>query len=150
VPTVSRARAVPAAAEEVWRVVSDPSRIPEWWPGGQRVEDVSADAFTLVLSSPRGKAVRADYTVVEKQPPHAVRWRQELEESPFERLFSESLVHVELEPLTDGSTEVTLTSRLRMRGMARLGWIQVRRATRRRLDAALAALCERAAGRTGG
>jgi uncharacterized protein YndB with AHSA1/START domain len=142
-PTVSRARSVPAAVEEVWRTVGDPRRLPEWWPGVERVEDVSSRAWTLVLGSPRGKAVRADYTLVDAEPPRRLRWRQQLEESPFERLLSESSTDLELEPRSGGSTALRLTARLRLRGISRLGWVQVRRATRRQLDAALDALSER-------
>jgi hypothetical protein len=110
------------------------------------VEDVSSRAWTLVLASPRGKAVRADYTLVEAEPPRRLRWRQELTESPFERLFSESSTDLELEPGSGGSTALRLTARLRLRGISRLGSVQVRRATRRQLDAALDALSERFSG----
>jgi uncharacterized protein YndB with AHSA1/START domain len=138
--TVSRARAIRATAEELWEVLSDPHRLPAWWPGVQRVEEVLDGAWTKVLRAPKaGKAVRADYSVVDSEPPSRLIWRHEVEESPFERLMSESLYEFELIPALD-STRVSLTARMRLRGFSRLGGFQVRRATRRRLDQALAGL----------
>ena len=37
-PTVVRSRTVGAAPQMLWDVVSDPVRLPEWWPGVTRVE----------------------------------------------------------------------------------------------------------------
>src|SRR5918994_6975608 len=93
---VRRDRVVPAAAAEVWEVVSDPMRLPAWWPGVTRVEEASRDAWTTVLVSPKGKTVRADYSMVDAREPERVLWRHEVEESPFERLLSESTTEIEL------------------------------------------------------
>ena len=141
-PTIRRSRTIGAAPEEVWRVVSDPERLPAWWPGVQRVEEVSADAWTNVLASPRGKTVRADYTLVDVEPLRRLTWRQEVEESPFERIMWESLTHLELEELKDEQTRVELTGRVKLRGFSRFGGIQVRRAIGRQLTEALEGLEE--------
>ena len=135
--TVARSRTVPAPPESVWRVVSDPHRLPAWWPLVQRVEDASPQAWTKVLTSPKGRAVRADYTLIDSEPENRLVWRQELEETPFERYMSESTTEIDLEPVVGGSTEVRLTARMRLRGFARLGSLQLRRATARRLESAL-------------
>ena len=137
--TISRAARVRAAAEEVWQVVSDPEHLPRWWPGVARVEEVTGAAWTTVLRSPKGKTVRADYTLVEAEAPRRLTWRQEVEESPFERILAEALTDVELEPSEEG-TRVSLRARLRLRGFARLGFLQVRRATATQLDEALEGL----------
>jgi uncharacterized protein YndB with AHSA1/START domain len=138
-PTVSRTRTVLAAPDEVWRVLSDPDQLPRWWPAVKRVEDVSADAFTMVLSSSRGKTVRADYTLLEVEPLARLIWRQEVEESPFERILRQSVTELKLVP--EGSaTRVELTERNATRGFARFGGLQLRRAMRRRLDEALDSL----------
>jgi uncharacterized protein YndB with AHSA1/START domain len=147
VPTVSRTRKVQAAPEEVWRLVNDPERLPDWWPGVRRVEDVSPGAWTNVLYSPRGKTVRADYTLVEARPLRQLVWRQEVEESPFERILSESLTEIALEPDDRGSTRVRLTVRHRPRGFARFGFIQMRLAAARHLEGALDGLESLLAGR---
>jgi uncharacterized protein YndB with AHSA1/START domain len=139
-PHVSRTRDVRAAPDQIWTIVSDPERLPEWWPGVSRVEDASREAWTTVLSSPRGKTVRADYTLEEVEALSRVVWRQEVEESPFERILREALTEVELRPADDGLTKIRLTLRQRPRGFARFGFIQLRRAAGRQLDGALEGL----------
>jgi uncharacterized protein YndB with AHSA1/START domain len=143
---VSRARTVGAPLEQVWGLVSDPFHLPRWWPATARVEDALDDAWTSVLTTPGGKTVRADFTRVESQAPRRIAWRQELEESPFERVFSSAVTAIELEPEGDDATRVELTAVERLRGRYRLGGWLVRRAARRRLDDALAGL-DRAVGR---
>jgi uncharacterized protein YndB with AHSA1/START domain len=139
-PTVSRTRSVRAAPDQIWTIVSDPERLPEWWPGVSRVEDASREAWTTVLSSPRGKTVRADYTLEEVEALSRVVWRQEIEESPFERILREALTELELRPADDGLTKIRLTLRQRPRGFARFGFIQLRRAAGRQLEGALEGL----------
>jgi uncharacterized protein YndB with AHSA1/START domain len=138
-PTVSRARELGASPDEVWRVVSDPERLPDWWPGVSRVEEVSAGAWTKVLTSPRGKPIRADYSLVESRQPERLVWRHEVEESPFERILAESLTEIELDP-AGGGTRVTVTVRHRPRGWARFSPLQLRRAATRQVEGALAGL----------
>jgi uncharacterized protein YndB with AHSA1/START domain len=111
---------VPASPETVWDVVSDPERLPEWWPGVSRVEEATALAWTTVLVSPRGKNVRADYTRVRAEAPRHLVWRHEAASA--------------------GGTQVSLTARQRSRGFARFGAFQLRRAAGRRLDEALDSL----------
>lgn len=136
-PVVRRSRTIEAAADRIWTVVADPELLPNWWPNVQRVEDASRDAWTAVLTSAKGRTLRADYSLVESEQPRRRSWRHEVEESPFERIFNESVTELELVPGPPGSTEVTLTARLSMRGFSRLGGFQIRRATRRQLDGAL-------------
>ena len=138
-PTVVRTRTVEAAPQQVWEVVSDPARLPEWWPQVQRVEDASPSAWTTVLATPKGKSIRLDHTLLSAEHPQRLSWRQEVEESPFERILRESVTEVELEPASEG-TRVRLTTRLRLRGLSRFGGFQVRRATGRQLDQALQGL----------
>jgi uncharacterized protein YndB with AHSA1/START domain len=136
VPTVTRSRTVAAAPEEVWRLVTDPWRLPAWWPQVQRVEEASPTAWTKVLRSPKGRAIRADYTRVEARPPNRLVWRHEVAGSPFERILSESLVELGLDR-DGGGTRVSITLRHRTRGLARFGFLQVRLAAVRQLDEAL-------------
>ena len=127
---------VSASPGDVWRLISDPWRLPAWWPGVQRVEEATELAWTKVLGSPRGKTVRADYTLVDSEPERRLVWRQEVEESPFERILAESLTEIGLEP-DDGYTRVRMVARMKLRGFARFGSFQVRRAAGRQLSAAL-------------
>ena len=134
--TITRERTVRAAPGKVWELVSDPWRLPAWWPRVQRVEEATELAWTKVLASPKGKTVRADYSLVESEPERRLVWRQEVEESPFERILAESLTEIDLEP-KDGATHVRLVARMKPRGYARFGSFQLRRATARQLDSAL-------------
>jgi uncharacterized protein YndB with AHSA1/START domain len=136
VPTTRRSRDLGADPEAVWRVLADPHHLPRWWPRATRAEAVSAERWTLVMQSSRGRPVRADYRLVEAREPECLRWEQELEDTPFERLLLESGTTVRLEPQA-GGTRVTLELRQRMRGLARFGGVIVRRATGRLLDEAL-------------
>lgn len=136
-PTVTRRRSLGASPEEVWGVVSDPERLPAWWPGVARVEEATDRGWTTVLTSSRGKPVRVDYTRVEWRPPRRVVWRQEVEASPFERILSESITELELAPAEGGGTDVSLTVRHRPRGLARFGFVQLRAAAAKQVQGAL-------------
>jgi uncharacterized protein YndB with AHSA1/START domain len=143
VPRVTREVTLDAPLEEVWRIVSDPYSFPRWWPHVVRVEDVEDDAWTKVLRTPRGNTVRADFTRTELEPQRRVAWRQELEESPFERIFSSAVTEVELASTDEGGTRVALTSEEKVRGRFRVGGgFIVKRASRRRLDDALHGLSQ--------
>jgi uncharacterized protein YndB with AHSA1/START domain len=140
-PTTRRSRTVADVPERVWETVSDPYHLPRWWPHVERVEAVVGDRFTEVLTTDRGRSVRADFTVVESRAPDFRAWEQEVAGSPFERIMASARTEVALAPDRAG-TRVTLTVRQQMRGTARFaGWI-VRRGTRRVLDEALRALEE--------
>ncbi len=131
---------MPAAPERLWTVVADPEQLPRWWPRVERVEDASRDAWTTVLSTPRGgKTLRADYSLEQSDHPRRLRWRHEVEESPFERIFSSSVTEVALEAGQE-ETFVRLTAHLGLRGFSRFGGFQVSRATRKQLDGALQGL----------
>jgi uncharacterized protein YndB with AHSA1/START domain len=130
---------VPATPEEVWGLVSDPARLPAWWPGVTRVEEASADAWTTVLSSPKGKSVRVDYTRVEAQPERRLVWRQEVEESPFERILASATTEIELAPEASG-TRVSVALDQRPRGWARFAPLQFRAAGRRQVRGAVEGL----------
>jgi len=138
-PTVTRRRSVAAPRDEVWRLVSEPERLPAWWPAVTRVEDATPHAWTTVMTSARGKTVRADYTRDEFDPPRRVAWRQELDESPFERILNQSITIVRLEPVQRG-TAVTIELHQKLRGYSRTGGLMLRRATRKQLDEALEGL----------
>ena len=139
-PTVSRARTVPAGLQEVWEVVADPYHLPRWWPRVERVEDATPDAWTTVMRSSSGRAVRADYTRTDAVRPRRLEWRQELEETPFERVFAEAVTEIALAPAGEDGTRVELRAVQRLRGRSRFGGFLARRAARRQLDEALAGL----------
>ena len=148
-PTVTRKRTVRATPERVWSVIANPERLVEWWPRVQRVEEADALSWTTVLTSGKGdRSLRADYTLVDEQHPHRRTWRHEVDESPFERVLTSSVTEVELSPVGDGETQVTISTQLGLRGFSRLGGGQIRRATRKTIDGALDGL-ERTVGQGG-
>jgi uncharacterized protein YndB with AHSA1/START domain len=126
---------VPAAPDEVWRLVSDPAALPRWWPGVTRVEEATSEAWTTVMSSPKGKSVRADYTLVDVEQGRRVSWRQEVEQSPFERILASAVTEVALAPDGDG-TRVTVSLDQRPRGWARFAPFQFRAAGKRQVAGA--------------
>ncbi|MBV9212990.1 MAG: SRPBCC family protein [Actinobacteria bacterium] len=136
-PTVVRSRTVPARPEEVWDVISDPYHLPRWWPRVERVEEVTPTAWTNVLRSPRGRIVRADFTRTASVRPRHLAWRQEVEASPFERVFAEISTEISIEPEGGGEARVELKAIHRLRGRSRFGAFMARRAARRALDQAL-------------
>lgn len=139
---VRRERVVSGAPADIWRIVSDPARLPAWWPGVSRVEEARREAWTTVLVSPKGKVVRADYSLVEAREPERLLWKQEVEESPFERLLSSASTEITLEPEASGGTRVRVALDQRPRGWARFSPLQLRAAARRQADEALAGLAE--------
>jgi uncharacterized protein YndB with AHSA1/START domain len=136
---VRRETVVPGGLNEVWDVISDPAQLPRWWPGVTRVEEASADAWTTVLSSPKGKAVRVDYTRVEAEHERRLVWRQEVEQSPFERILAEATTSLELSQAEDG-TRVSIELEQKPRGWARFAPLQFRAAGTRQVQGAVEGL----------
>jgi uncharacterized protein YndB with AHSA1/START domain len=130
---------VPATPEEVWGLVSDPARLAQWWPGVTRVEEATDDAWTTVLASPKGRSVRVDYSRVEAERERRLVWRQEVEESPFERILASATTEVSLAPEAEG-TRVTVSLDQRPRGWARFAPLQFRAAGRRQVNGAVEGL----------
>jgi carbon monoxide dehydrogenase subunit G len=137
---VRRSRVVAAAPDELWATVGDPYHLPRWWPRVERVELVQGDGFTQLLRTDKGRAIRADFRVVQSLRPELRRWHQEVEGTPFAGILAWSETEIRLEPEGSGSTRVTLEQEQKLRGMARFGGFMVRRATRRALDGALEGL----------
>jgi hypothetical protein len=104
------------------------------------VEAVDPERYTEVLATDKGRAVRADFRVLESSAPEVRRFRQEIEGSPFERLLRSAETTIRLAPDRAGATRVTVEIHQRLRGMGTFGGFMVRRATRRVADEALEGL----------
>lgn len=128
-PTVRHSRTLPVTAERLWEVVGDPHHLPRWWPRVRRVEGVEEDAFTEVLVSEKGKAVRADFRLLEERPERKIVWAQQIDGSPFARVLKSAeteIVLLPIEPSLPGvrpaggtaamGTEVTIELRQTLRG----------------------------------
>jgi len=136
VPRTRRNRTMDATPEQVWRTVCDPHHLPRWWPRVQRVEGVDREHFTEVLTTDKGRSIRADFRVVESRAPEVRRWVQEVEGSPFERLLRSAETEIRLER-DGGATRVTVTLSQRLKGLGAFGGFMVRRANGRLADEAL-------------
>ncbi|MEA2455554.1 MAG: hypothetical protein QOI45_1816 [Thermoleophilaceae bacterium] len=134
-----RETVVAGKIDDVWRVVSDPDRLPQWWPGVARVEEATPQAWTTVLTSPKGKSVRMDFTRVSADEPTRLVWRQEVDQSPFERILAEATTAVELST-ADGGTKVAIELDQKPRGWARFAPLQFRAAGRRQVEGAVEGL----------
>jgi len=141
VPTTRRTRALAADPPAVWRTVADPNHQPRWWPLVSRMEDVQPDAFTQLLKTSKGRSIRADFVVLQREEPTVFRFEQQLAGSPFERILHHNELTVELQEEQDG-TVVVLTRETKLRGMSALGGFMWRRAAAKQLDEALDALQE--------
>jgi uncharacterized protein YndB with AHSA1/START domain len=137
--TATRTATIDAPPQALWELIGDAHHHPRWWPGVERVEGVAGDRFTHVLTTKRGRPVRADFVIVQPRAPSATAWRQELAGTPFARVLSESVIEFELAP-AGATTRVTIVQRQKLRGYSRTGGAMLRRATNRRLDEALAGL----------
>jgi uncharacterized protein YndB with AHSA1/START domain len=138
VPTTRRSRTIPAPARDIWELIGDPHHLPRWWPRVARVEAVEPEAFTQVLTSRRGRQVRADFRVVVfDERELRLCWSQQLEGSPFARLLEAAETELRLE--SEGrATKVTIELRQKLHGLfPNLGASRVRRAARSTLEEAL-------------
>jgi uncharacterized protein YndB with AHSA1/START domain len=142
VSRVTRRRTISAPPERVWALVSDPYSLPRWWPRTSRVESVDVkpggkrSQWTKVLQTAEGRGVRADYRCLSSAEGERYVWEQQLEGTPFERHLRSSKIEVGLRG-EGGSTEVSLSSEQRLRGMSRLGSPMMRGAQGKILEAAL-------------
>jgi uncharacterized protein YndB with AHSA1/START domain len=154
VPTARRSRTIAASAEDLWAIVSDPHHLPRWWPRVSRVEDVEDGAFTEVMTTSRGKVVRADFDLVQADGlEHSLTWSQRVEGTPFGRLLKSAETEVRLTPAAQAAqaafgesgtgvagaqTLVTIQLRQSLTGFfPRFGGFMVRRAAGATIDAAL-------------
>lgn len=140
-PTTRVSRTLAADPEAVWAVLADPHHQPRWWPRVRRMEGVEADRFTQVLATERGKGVRADFVLLERESPR-LRWAQELDGTPFERLLVEAETTIAIDPAPgdEGGTRVEIVLRQRLRGWSRMVPFLFKRAAQRQLGEALEGL----------
>ena len=148
-PTARRSRMIAASVEELWELISDPHHLPRWWPRVARVEDVEGDAFTEVMKTARGKVVRAVFKLVEADDEErALRWRQQVDGTPFARLLRSAETEVRLAAVAEeeafapaparAATEVAIELRQSLNGiLPRLGGALVRRAAASTIEQAL-------------
>jgi len=144
-PTVRRTRTIEASPQELWDVLGDPHHLPRWWPRVSRVEAVTTtgmgelDAFTEVLTSEKGKIVRADFNLMDVVAGRRIVWAQQVENTPFAKVLKSAETEVSIASADDArATEVTVEIRQSLQGfLARLGGHLVRRAAAATIEEAL-------------
>jgi carbon monoxide dehydrogenase subunit G len=136
-----KTRELAVTREKVWSVVGDPYHEPRWWPLVQRVEGVSKRGWTSVSISSRGNAVRTDWHLEASEQPTRRRWTQEIEGTPFQKLFKSNVREVQLEKTASG-TKVTLLFDQKIRGLGNVMPFLFKRAMRRQLAQALESLAQ--------
>jgi uncharacterized protein YndB with AHSA1/START domain len=138
-PKTVYTQTIAAPQQRVWDVLGDPHHMPRWWPGVTRMEGVEDDRWTQVFVTKRGRPVRADFHLLESEPPSRRCWEQEVAGTPFERVLDEAITEVTLEPVNNG-TQVTIAQRQKLRGYSRTGGLLLRRATKGKLREAVEGL----------
>lgn len=137
-PTARRTRTLRATPEAVWRIVGDPNHLSRYWPKVERVEGSDGAGFTKVFMTKSGRAVRADFAVVEVDAGGRTRrWAQLIEDTPFERVLVSSEEVARVEPADGGAAQVTLETRQKLRGLGKLGGFLAKRGALKQLDEAL-------------
>lgn len=140
--TVTRDRVLQAPASELWEVVGDPFHLPRWWPRVQRVEGFDGESFTQILSTSKGKGVRADFRLLESEQERLMRWEQELANTPFEKVLKSAHTEIRLEEQGAG-TLVTLTQSHSFKGkMAAFGARKMKGVSEETLENALTQLAQ--------
>ncbi len=137
---VARSRTVAASVSDVWSLVGDPGQLARWWPRVERVESVDAAGFTEVYKTKQGRTVRADFRIATLEAEHEIRVVQQLEGTPFERIFSKASKRFVVRADEPGTTRLTVELEQTPAGMARFGGFLVRGAMRKQLDQGLDAL----------
>jgi uncharacterized protein YndB with AHSA1/START domain len=116
---VSKERRIEAAAEEIWDVVADVQRLPQWYARASRAEVLEGEGLgrrQRISSQWRGQESEIDQVVTVFESPRRLEWRHEAERlggRPAPRFSAETVVIIELEPEDSGRTRVVLTSRQR-------------------------------------
>jgi uncharacterized protein YndB with AHSA1/START domain len=146
VPRTRRTRTIAAPVQQVWEIVRDPHHLPRWWPRVERVEDVSADAFTEVMRTSKGRVVRADFERLRAdEAERALSFCQRVEGTPFARVLRSAETEMRVsavaspDPATIAeATAVTIEVRQALSGFfPRFGGFMVSRAAAATLDDAL-------------
>ena len=126
-------------------MISDPSRLPEWWPRVVRVEDVAGQPgsertrWTCVLGADSGRMLRLDYRCTGATRPGRYEWEHELDGTPYEAHLAKQSVEARISEQGEG-TEIRLTTVNSLRGSARIAGFSMKKGQKQLLDAALAAL----------
>lgn len=146
---VMREAQIPADAETVWSIVSDPKRAHEWFDLSDRTEVLSGKGLgqKRTQHSRWGrKASEVDQEIIAWEPGKLLAWRdlaERLAGKPAPKFAVSTEFRIELSP-EDGATTVRLRSLQEPSGAIK-GWLMKRLGTRdieRALDRSLESLTD--------
>jgi uncharacterized protein YndB with AHSA1/START domain len=107
---VERAGDIPASPEEVWAVVTDPKRAPEWFTFAERVEVLDGPDGVGQTQRQHGRwgkrVAEVDREITEYDPPHAYAWRhiaERLDGKPAPVFARSTRFRISLEPSPTGT-----------------------------------------------
>ncbi len=113
---VRRERLIDATPEELWPLVSDPARLPDWLTLAERAEVIEGEGAgrrQRIYGHWGKKRSEIDQVVTAFEPPRLLEWRHEAERldgKPAPRFAAETRFSIRLEP-ENGKTRVVLDSR---------------------------------------
>jgi uncharacterized protein YndB with AHSA1/START domain len=113
---VVRERRIDAPAEQLWPLVDDVARLPEWFSFAERAELLEGDGVgrRQRIHGRWGKRrSEVDQLVVEREPGRVLAWRHEAERldgKPAPQFAADTHFAIRLDP-EDGGTRVRLESR---------------------------------------
>jgi uncharacterized protein YndB with AHSA1/START domain len=113
---VTTARTIPAAPDEIWALLDDPTRLGEWLAfaeSGEVLDGEGVGRRQRMHGRWGRKRSEIDQVVVEHDPPRRLAWRHEAERldgRPAPRFAASTVFSMTLEPDGPGATRVTLRS----------------------------------------
>jgi uncharacterized protein YndB with AHSA1/START domain len=112
---VDRQREIAATPEEVWAVVTEPKRAPEWFTFAERVEVLGGPDGVGQKQRQHGRwgrrAAEIDREIIEYDPPRAYAWHhlaERLNGKPAPQFARSTRFRISLEPSGTGTTFVRL------------------------------------------
>jgi uncharacterized protein YndB with AHSA1/START domain len=114
---VVRERKIPAGAGQIWDVVSDARRLPDWYSRADKVEVLAGEGLgrrQRLISQWQGRPSEVDQVVTVFEPERELEWRHEAERldgRPAPRFSIETVITISLSAEAQGVTNVRLASR---------------------------------------
>jgi uncharacterized protein YndB with AHSA1/START domain len=147
---VRRERLIDGSPEELWPLVDDPTRLPEWFTFAERAELLAGEGvgrLQRIYGHWGKKHSEVDQVVTAYEPKHLIEWRHEAERldgKPAPRFAAETRFSIRLEP-ENGKTRIVLRSRQEPAGPLRGVVIRLfgRREVAQHLDRSLERLASR-------
>jgi uncharacterized protein YndB with AHSA1/START domain len=125
---IVREARVDAKVEEVWALVAEPGRTPEWFTFAERVEVRSGEGVGQ-LRTQHGrwgsKPAEVDQEITDFEPNKLLAWRhieERLNGKPAPKFAASTEFRIELEPESEGATTVRLRSRQEPASTVK-GWV---------------------------